>query len=394
MDAQPHSQLSPTEALCWTRIGVLAALALLLGYVESFVPIPIPGVKLGLANIPILVALANHDLSGAFFVGLIKVLSSSLLFGNPVSFAYAATGTFLAFCCMAPLSLLPTMRLPMVSVVGALAHETGQLLVAQALLGTPLVWYSAPLLAAAACVTGLLCGIAATHIAQRLSYAEQQLGGKGGLRPPDDCPAEPVDSAIAQGKKRRYAPLLFLLAYAVFIVATMHARNASMLLACLALALLACLVTKVGATALYRALAPTLPIAVITLVAQLACNQQGTVLATLGSFALTAEALEETARMLCRLVSISAAGIALVRAVGTEGLASCAHLILKPLNRLGFKTEGPELALATTLDLVGLLAKSVSDEQAKAHSPLSRTFWIDYLPQLTADLYAKSFHST
>lgn len=70
------SSLTPQEAHRWVRIGVLSALAMLLGYAETFIPIPIPGVKLGLANIAVLVALDGHDISGAFAISAIKVLST------------------------------------------------------------------------------------------------------------------------------------------------------------------------------------------------------------------------------------------------------------------------------------------------------------------------------
>ena len=167
MDRRPHTTsttpLTPTETLRWTRVGMLAALAIILGYLETFVPIPIPGVKLGLANIAVLIALGQGDTRGAFGIAVIKVLASGLLFGSPVMMAYSATGTLLAFACMAPLAPLPTMHLAMVSVVGGLAHEIGQLLVAMLMLGTPLVWYGAPLLELAGVVTGALCGIVAAR---------------------------------------------------------------------------------------------------------------------------------------------------------------------------------------------------------------------------------------
>ena len=139
--------LAPEDATSWARAGMLAALAIVLGYLETFIPIPIPGVKLGLANIAILIALAQGDQRGAVAVGTIKVLASGLLFGNPLTMAYSAAGTALSLLVMLPLSHLETLHLAMLSVAGAVAHETGQLLVAQLVLGTPLVWYSAPSLA-------------------------------------------------------------------------------------------------------------------------------------------------------------------------------------------------------------------------------------------------------
>ena len=64
--ARAHQDtLTPQEEERWARVGALAALAMVLGYLETFVPIPIPGVKLGLANVAVLLALAQGDVWGA-----------------------------------------------------------------------------------------------------------------------------------------------------------------------------------------------------------------------------------------------------------------------------------------------------------------------------------------
>ena len=108
------SALTLSESERWTRIGALSALAMLLGYLETFVPIPIPGVKLGLANVAVLIALAEGDVWGACWVGVVKVLAAGLLFGSPVTMAYSAAGTLLSLLVMAPLSRLRTMSMWMV----------------------------------------------------------------------------------------------------------------------------------------------------------------------------------------------------------------------------------------------------------------------------------------
>jgi heptaprenyl diphosphate synthase len=204
--AQPDvPQLTPREVLRWTRVGMLAALAIILGYLETFVPIPIPGVKLGLANIAVLIALGQHDARGAFGIAVIKVLASGLLFGSPVMMAYSATGTLLAFMVMAPLAPLPTMHIVMVSVVGALAHEIGQLLVAMLLLGTPLVWYSAPLLEVAGCVTGALCGIVAARTIELLERGEE-LAKTSSTRAASASPAQPAPTHATASLSSRAAP--------------------------------------------------------------------------------------------------------------------------------------------------------------------------------------------
>lgn len=383
MGSSRHSpaSLSPTEAMRWKRIGALSALAMLLGYLESFVPIPIPGVKLGLANIAVLVTLAGHDVSGAFFVGLVKVLATGLLFGNPVTLTYSATGTLLAFALMAPLSLLSTMRLWMVSVVGALAHEAGQLLVAQLLLGTPLVWYGAPVLAVAGCITGLLCGIAAERAAALLAEA--------GMTDKSNAVPSPTGPATVPDRRPPRRALLVLGVYLLFVAFAMHARTLVPLVACLAATLLACIAAHLGPKTLWSALAPVLPIAVVTLVAQIANTQQGEVLLTLGSLAVTREAVRATAVMLARLACITCSSVAVVGIIGRERLGACAHSALAPLRAAGLRTQGPELAFATALQLVALLA----DELPRTYTGrdlLTRVFWNEKLPEIARDLYARA----
>ncbi len=370
--------LSPTETAHWARIGTLSALAVLLGYLESFLPIPIPGVKLGLANVAVLVALAEHDLTGAFFVGAVKVLATGLLFGNPVTLAYALTGTLLAFACMAPLSLLPTMRIEMVSIVGALAHETGQLLVAQQLLGTPLVWYGAPVLAVAGCATGLLCGIVARRTAPLLEgLADQTEAGH-------PMPGTPPAPAGGMG-----GAVVMLVGYLALVVLAMHATRAPALACCLCCSAALAAAAKLSPRDLAASLAPTLPLALVTLVAQVASAQQGHALASLGPVTLTHEALWATCRMAGRLVAISCASVAVVALVGRERLSAMARLSLAPLRTAGVRTTGPELALSTALDLIAQLSTSLSDGIGP-RDVWKPAFWTQRLPQLVQDIYRQA----
>lgn len=162
---RPVAFCSPDEARRWARIGVLAALALVFGYVETFIPlpVPVPGVKLGLANIVVLVALALLDAKSAAIVALVKVLAAGFLFGNPLMMLYSAGGTALAFGVMAALMQVRGLSLVLVAVVGAVFHNVGQLAVASVVLGTPLVWATAPVLVVAACATGALSGAATRY---------------------------------------------------------------------------------------------------------------------------------------------------------------------------------------------------------------------------------------
>ena len=154
-----------TWARMWARVGVLAALALVLSYIEMFIPlpVPVPGVKLGLANVAVLMALEVIDVKSAACVAVVKVLAAGFLFGNPIAMLYSAAGTVLAFAIMAVLTRIPGFSVGLAAIAGAILHNIGQLAVASVILGTPAVWATAPVLVIAPCITGALSGAAARY---------------------------------------------------------------------------------------------------------------------------------------------------------------------------------------------------------------------------------------
>ena len=384
------STLTPDETLRWTRVGMLAALAIILGYLETFVPIPIPGVKLGLANIAVLIALGQHDTRGAFGIAVIKVLASGLLFGSPVMMAYSATGTLLAFAVMAPLAQLPTMQLVMVSVAGGLAHELGQLLVAMLLLGTPLVWYGAPLLEVAGCATGALCGIVAYRTLALLKSGEELAMAT----PPTDAQAAPA-TGPSPPPQRNPSPQstgpdarIVLVVFAIFCVLTLRATRLPALAAASACAFVACVAGRVRPRNVMLALRPLVFILVITFLAQVINTQQGTVVATIGPAIIAREALDATFAMCARLLALTAASLAVMHLASTEDLVKAIDWFMGPLRRLGLRTDGFVLALRTSLEFVPVLASTLGDHSELLRGKLlSRELWTTAFPQIIARLY-------
>lgn len=320
------SVLTPQEVRRWTRVGVLAALSMLLGYAETFVPIPIPGIKLGLANIAVLAALATDDVAGAFCISLIKVLAAGLLFGSPLTMAYSAAGTLLAFVGMAPLSKLPNMHIVMVSVVGALLHEVGQLALASMLLGTTVVWYTAPILLLAGCATGVLCGVLASRLDE--SLLQEDL--------PDDKLPQPLPTPPSRETHSTHG--LLLLGLLVVIVAILRLDTLWQLALCATASVVVCFVTGVTAKTLARSLRPMALIAAVTLVAQLMVAPQ--------------TALVESARSLLRLMSIATLCLAFMTCIPTDDLTATVRRIVLPLRCIGVRTDGFILAFDVALRLV------------------------------------------
>ena len=169
-----------------TFCAVLTALALAFSYLENFFPLslasPIPGIKLGLANVAVVVALYTLDAKSAGAVALVKVFASGFLFGSPMMLVYSLGGTVLAFIGMAALAAVPGVGLVPVSMLAAVLHNVGQLGVAAMALQTPAVFINLGVLGVAACVTGGITGAVAEGALAGIEQADD-------TRPSVDCAA-------------------------------------------------------------------------------------------------------------------------------------------------------------------------------------------------------------
>lgn len=148
-----------------TALSLYVTLSLAIYAAESAIPplVPIPGIKLGLANIITLILLRRHSLQDAALVLTARILLSTLLFGQFMSFFYSLAGGFLSL-----LSMFFTCRLLhkkmsfLTGAVGGLTHNLGQLLTAFALTATPGVFAYLPFLTLSGILTGLFTGLAAS----------------------------------------------------------------------------------------------------------------------------------------------------------------------------------------------------------------------------------------
>ena len=124
------------------RVSLLCACALVLSYLETMIPLPVavPGIKLGLANVAVVIALYTLDAKSAGAVALVKVFASGFLFGSPMMLVYSLGGTVLAFIGMVALAAVPGVGLVPVSMLAAVLHNVGQLGVAAMALQTPAVF--------------------------------------------------------------------------------------------------------------------------------------------------------------------------------------------------------------------------------------------------------------
>ncbi len=144
-----------------TLCATLTALALGLSYVERFFPlqllIPLPGIKLGLANVVTLVVLNLLGMRCAFAVVTVRCLLGAV-FGGLTGLAFSLTGGLLALAVMCFAAKSKGLSLYGISVLGAAAHNIGQILVAMALMGSYYVSVYLPWLLFISIVMGLITG--------------------------------------------------------------------------------------------------------------------------------------------------------------------------------------------------------------------------------------------
>lgn len=151
-------------------LGIFLALALICSYVESLIPFyfGIPGVKLGLTNIVVVLLLYCVGTREAFAVSVLRIVLAGFLFGNIFSILYSLAGGLVSFLIMYLLKKTKKFGVLPVSISGGIFHNAGQLVVAALVVENIHVLSYLPVLLAAGTITGLLIGIAAQEIIVRI----------------------------------------------------------------------------------------------------------------------------------------------------------------------------------------------------------------------------------
>lgn len=150
---------------------MFTALALIFSYVESLIPfhIGIPGVKLGLANLIVVVALYKMGTEEAYALSVARIVLSGFLFANLFSIIYSLAGGMLSLTVMVFLKKKGWFSVYGVSLAGGVMHNVGQLLIAMLIVETFSVSYYLPVLLVAGAITGLVIGILAETMLKRLA---------------------------------------------------------------------------------------------------------------------------------------------------------------------------------------------------------------------------------
>ena len=163
----------------FTELALLTALSLIIFVVELQIPnpFPIPGIKLGLANIVTVYAVYRYRAWETAAMVLVRVLLGALFAGSVTALIYSLSGA--AVCLLGMLLLrrvIPDSRLWLSSMFGAVLHNTGQMAAALILLRTPGLLAYYPFLIVAGCLSGLFTGLCAQLIVKRLDNIRKKTG--------------------------------------------------------------------------------------------------------------------------------------------------------------------------------------------------------------------------
>ena len=154
------------------RMALLTAVALSVFLIESRLPAlaPIPGIKLGLANIVTVWVLFMLGPKDAGLILLARILLGSLFCGSVTTLIYSMSGGLLCYIVSILLRrLLDESKIWVVSIIGAMAHNIGQLCAATAVMHSFAIWSYAPILLISAIITGAFTGVAAQLLYNRLN---------------------------------------------------------------------------------------------------------------------------------------------------------------------------------------------------------------------------------
>lgn len=152
-------------------MAMLLALALIIFVIEAQLPplAPVPGIKLGLANVITLVSLYMLGRREAFVILILRIILSSIFAGNLVGFFYSVSGGILSFAVMSAMMIfIKENRMWVTSAMGAIGHNIGQIAAAVIIMKTPqIIWYL-PVLLISAVITGVFTGVLAQTALKRL----------------------------------------------------------------------------------------------------------------------------------------------------------------------------------------------------------------------------------
>ena len=153
--------------------SMMAALALIFSYIEALIPfsVGIPGIKLGIANLVILVSLYLLGTGYTLIIKVLRILMAGLLFNGLFGALYSLAGGLLSLAVMVLLKKTGLFSTIGISMAGGVAHNLGQLLTAAFLVSTIKLFVYFPVLLFSGMASGVLIGILTHLILKKLSHS-------------------------------------------------------------------------------------------------------------------------------------------------------------------------------------------------------------------------------
>lgn len=150
--------------------GVFTALALIFSYIETLIPTQfgVPGIKLGLANLIIVIVLYRTGWREALLLSVVRVVLAGFIFGNLFSIVYSLAGGILSLAVMALLKKTERFSVIGISIAGGVCHNIGQMIIAMVVVETYQVGYYLPVLLIAGVITGAVIGAVAGEVLKRI----------------------------------------------------------------------------------------------------------------------------------------------------------------------------------------------------------------------------------
>ncbi|MDD3277451.1 MAG: Gx transporter family protein [Lachnospiraceae bacterium] len=157
-------------------LGVLTAAAALLSYIETLIPLPfgIPGMKLGLTNLAIVLVLYLFGMKEALLVSVVRILIVGFLFGNLFSILFSLAGGLCSLLVMWLMKKSKLFGIAGVSVTGGVSHNLAQMAVASLVVGNSSIWYYFPILMTAGMLTGFLIGVLSMEMMKPLKFMKKE----------------------------------------------------------------------------------------------------------------------------------------------------------------------------------------------------------------------------
>ena len=157
-----------------TYTGMFVAIAMVFSYLESMIPvnIAVPGIKLGLANMVTIVVMYRLRISDAWIVSLVRVVLSSLLFGNMMVMVYSMAGAVLSLLVMTLCRKKDLFGLLGTSILGGVSHNAGQIAMAALLMKSGNIMLYMPVLCISGTIAGVCIGLAGAVLVRKLPSIE------------------------------------------------------------------------------------------------------------------------------------------------------------------------------------------------------------------------------